>query len=99
MTANKIILDEIKYWRAKEAEAPPGEKYKFGGAVCCLLGFKDGVTLETLREEYSQKGNRSKTAEFKDMAFDILARNRAVYAAKAIKKLGIRLKALDKPQA
>ncbi len=93
MNKKTIIQEEIDHWRAEEKRAPPAEKYKFHGAVCTMLWVLSAdPSLQELRDEYKQKEERSKRAEFKWMEWDAMARNRAVYGARAIRKLGIRLK-------
>ncbi len=88
-----IIQEEVDHWRAEEKKAPPAEKYKFHGAVCAMLwALRNNPSLQELRDEYKWKEERSKRAEFKKMEWDAMARNRAVYAARAIKKLGVKLK-------
>jgi hypothetical protein len=95
MNIQEIVTEEIGYWLEKMKAAPDNEKYHVHGAVCCLRLFEKGVTLERLRVEFKRKAEREKTAEFKQMKWDIAARCRAGYAKKAIKKLGMRIKELD----
>jgi len=95
MTAKEICQKELVYWRAEVKKgATPQERFLIHGAVCAIL-WAEGKSLAELRTEYAEKERRSKTDEIKDMKLDTVAKERAKYGMKAIKRLGIRLKELD----
>ena len=94
----EIIAEEIFSWKMKHKEVSISEQIKIRKAINVLMllsGKPDEVTVGSLRKEYGMHKKRSETAELPDRELDIIARNRAAKACKAIAVLGKRIKELD----
>ena len=96
-TIADIIETERGYWRVEHAtEKDERVKIFINGAQDYLKSLDpETITLAWLREEYREKIRRKDAEELKDRVLDETARERASYAAAAIKRLGERIKKLD----